>query len=184
MLNKSNWIAYKIFDDSTSKHFLDYLENKYPPTTQATTFGGDGGENSEVRNTLISWVDTEAEETLINKILTYIKAANRNLYGFEIYSDTIYDLQLSKYPTGGHYKSHWDCNFSKVTSFQRKLSFVLFFNDEYDGGELVISDTNPLGKPETGTLVVFPSIYYHEVTPVINGTRYTLVGWVEGPPWK
>ena len=184
MLNKSNWMAYKIFDYDTSHHFLNYLENKYPPITQATTFGGEGGKDSEIRDTLISWVNAEAEQTLVDEILKYIKISNRNLYGFNIYSNAIYDLQLSKYPLNGHYRSHWDCNFGRITSYQRKLSFVLFLNDDYEGGELIISDTNPLSKPEAGTLVIFPSIYYHEVTPVTQGTRYTLVGWIEGPPWK
>jgi PKHD-type hydroxylase len=34
---------------------------------------------------------------------------------------------------------------------------------------------------DKGTIVFFSSNIEHEVTPVTKGTRYALVGWVNGP---
>ena len=34
-----------------------------------------------------------------------------------------------------------------------------------------------------GSIVVFPSFSWHQVTPVTKGTRYSLVAWFVGPPF-
>ena len=35
-----------------------------------------------------------------------------------------------------------------------------------------------------GSIIVFPSFLYHQVTPITKGTRYSLVMWVLGRPWQ
>jgi len=37
---------------------------------------------------------------------------------------------------------------------------------------------------DQGSIIVFPSFLHHQVTPVTSGTRYSLVLWVLGPPFK
>jgi len=39
-------------------------------------------------------------------------------------------------------------------------------------------------KKEQGTLIAFPSHTLHEVTPITEGRRYSLVGWITGKPFK
>ena len=77
----------------------------------------------------------------------------------------------------------------------RKLSITINLNKpgEYDGGNLKF-DFGPhaAGKrfheveeirPQ-GSIIVFPSFTYHQVTPVTRGTRYSLVLWSLGQPFK
>lgn len=77
----------------------------------------------------------------------------------------------------------------------RKLSVTINLNKpgEYDGGNLKF-DFGPhaAGKrfheveeirPQ-GSIIVFPSYTYHQVTPVTRGTRYSLVLWSLGQPFK
>ena len=77
----------------------------------------------------------------------------------------------------------------------RKLSITINLNEpgEYEGGNLKF-DFGPhaAGKrfhecteirPQ-GSLIVFPSYVYHQVTPVTRGTRYSLVLWSLGEPFK
>ena len=35
-----------------------------------------------------------------------------------------------------------------------------------------------------GSIIVFPSHYFHKVEPVLTGTRYSLVSWYLGKPFK
>ena len=37
---------------------------------------------------------------------------------------------------------------------------------------------------EKGTMIVFSSFLYHRITPITEGYRYSIVGWISGPPWK
>jgi len=77
----------------------------------------------------------------------------------------------------------------------RKLSVTINLNQpgEYEGGNLKF-DFGPhaAGKrfhecteirPQ-GSIIVFPSYVYHQVTPVVKGTRYSLVLWSLGKPFK
>lgn len=77
----------------------------------------------------------------------------------------------------------------------RKLSMTINLNEpgEYEGGNLKF-DFGPhaAGKrfhecveirPQ-GSIIVFPSYLYHQVTPVTRGTRYSLVLWSLGQPFK
>lgn len=74
-----------------------------------------------------------------------------------------------------------------VNDYCRKLSFTLFLNDNYSGGEFQIM---PAPKtmhqiyPKKGSLVVFDSRAWHRVRKVKSGTRDVLVGWAIGPRWK
>jgi len=77
----------------------------------------------------------------------------------------------------------------------RKLSMTINLNKpgEYDGGNLKF-DFGPHAQGKRfhecleirpqGSIIVFPSYIYHQVTPVTRGTRYSLVLWSLGQPFK
>lgn len=77
----------------------------------------------------------------------------------------------------------------------RKISVTINLNrpGDYEGGNLKF-DYGPHSagdrykecveiRPQ-GSIIVFPSYMYHQVTPVTRGTRYSLVLWVTGKPFK
>jgi PKHD-type hydroxylase len=78
----------------------------------------------------------------------------------------------------------------------RKISMTvnLCEEGEYDGGDLKFdfgvhrSKENRFHTCEEirpqGSIIVFPSFVHHCVTPVTRGTRYSLVMWTLGDPWK
>ena len=63
------------------------------------------------------------------------------------------------------------------------MSMSLTLNDDYEGGDLILYSTGTV-KQETGSMVFFPSFLPHEVRPVTKGTRYSLVLWFLGNPWR
>ena len=56
----------------------------------------------------------------------------------------------------------------------REISSVFYWNDNYDGGEILFPKQNKKIKPSSGMLIIFPSNldFPHEVFPVRNGVRY------------
>jgi PKHD-type hydroxylase len=71
----------------------------------------------------------------------------------------------------------------------RKLSFSIQLSDnnEYTGGDLRFHyiKTQPEIAPRTrGKIIFFPTWTVHDVTPVTQGIRHSLVGWVNGPNFK
>jgi PKHD-type hydroxylase len=63
------------------------------------------------------------------------------------------------------------------------LSFTLFISppESYDGGELIIKSGygRQAFKLPAGQLVVYPTYFYHEVTPVTRGERLACVSWLQ-----
>ena len=76
----------------------------------------------------------------------------------------------------------------------RKVSVTISLNEpgEYEGGNLKFDFGNHSEKKfhevteirPQGSMIVFPSFLPHCVTPVTKGTRYSLVLWCLGEPWK
>jgi len=91
-------------------------------------------------------------------------------------------------------KKKWsrDANYANKI---RKLSMTVNLTkpEDYKGGNLKF-DFGPHSENSRfhtckeirprGSIIVFPSDRYHQVTPVTHGTRYSLVMWCMGMPWR
>ena len=77
----------------------------------------------------------------------------------------------------------------------RKISMTVNLTkpENYAGGNLKFDLGAHAGKKRfkvceeirpTGSIIIFPSFTYHCVTPVTRGTRYSLVLWSLGKPWR
>ena len=94
--------------------------------------------------------------------------------------------RFNRYTGGGTYGFHVDgavMNLSHGEQLRSDVSCTLFLNppDEYEGGELVISDTygEHAVKLPAGDLVLYPSSSLHQVTPVTRGARLASFFWVQ-----
>ena len=62
---------------------------------------------------------------------------------------------------------------------------------EYEGGDLqfkyfnkkTIQISTPKIAKELGSIIIFPSFIWHQVTPIIKGERQALVNWSLGRPF-
>ena len=119
----------------------------------------------------------------INAMLCgYINYANFSNFHYDLSDEDKEAAQISKYSKGEYYREHRD--FGNDIHLTRKLSLTVQLSDEndYEGGDLIfhngsIKDQSSRGK---GSVIVFDSRVYHEITPVIKGTRYSLVKWYHG----
>lgn len=98
--------------------------------------------------------------------------------------------RFNRYTGGGEYGFHVDGSVMAVDrpgqprqQVRSDLSCTLFLcePDEYDGGELIISDT--YGEHEVklpaGDLILYPSSSLHKVNPVTRGARLASFFWVQ-----
>lgn len=94
--------------------------------------------------------------------------------------------RFNRYQGGGEYGFHVDGAVMRADGelqVRSDLSCTLFLSepDEYDGGELVISDTyGEHGvKLQAGDLILYPSSSLHRVTPVTCGARVAAFFWIQ-----
>jgi PKHD-type hydroxylase len=95
--------------------------------------------------------------------------------------------RFNRYTGGGHYGFHVDGAVMALPGnagqLRSDISCTLFLADpdEYDGGELIVSDT--YGEHEVklpaGDLIVYPSSSLHRVAPVTRGERLAAFFWVQ-----
>lgn len=125
-----------------------------------------------------------------NRLWDFISAANRANFGFDVsYLDSV---QYTIYEGGGdHYDWHIDTFIETPNAYTRKLSLTLQLSDgsDYEGGDFELNDGTGNVLPynelrKKGTVLIFPSFLLHRVTPVISGTRKTIVAWFEGSQFK
>ena len=128
----------------------------------------------------------------------------------ENYQYTIYEHN-PHLPTGDFYTWHTDhggeIRNDTGMPHHRKISMTIQLSDplDYEGGKFQWLEPNPqfdkikfgdkkfdLDKgirtlpfscQAIGSICLFPSWLYHQVTPVTRGRRVSIVGWYNGPPW-
>ena len=157
------------------------------------------------RKSNIAWLK---DAWIYKEIHPYITEANK-LAGWNFDWDWSESAQFTKYDTGQFYNWHADSHprpyQGKNKSINelgkiRKLSVTVSLSDpkDYDGGNLEFSFRNNADFEENkdnaihtcmevrprGSIIVFPSFVWHRVTPVTRGTRYSLVVWNLGYPFK
>lgn len=153
-----------------------------------------------VRNSHVVWLD---EKWLYDELRPFVEGANKNAnWNFEwSFSES---CQFTIYSQNQFYDWHCDSSSSVIEEegpmkgLLRKISMSVLLNDpkEYCGGELEFDFKNePFPKAELairkvteinkqGSIVVFPSHVWHRVKPVTQGTRYSLVMWNLGKPFR
>ena len=142
--------------------------------------------NNDVRRASISWIGKDADSAWVFERLGDI-AGRLNSQYFKL--DLIgfgEQLQLTNYDQSEHGMYGWHQDYGSIIS--RKLSLVMQLTDpsEYEGGNLQVMTT---GQPvnimkQRGLIVAFPAYTLHQVTPVTQGNRQSLVAWISGPPFK
>ena len=152
------------------------------------------------RDSNIVWLN---DRWIYKEIQPFIHQANR-LAGWDFQWDFSESCQFTKYKLNQHYDWHCDSweapyankdnpdTFGKI----RKLSVTCSLSapEDYEGGELEFDFRNMDPDKQSvrkcaeikprGSIVVFPSHVWHRVKPVTKGTRYSLVIWNLGYPFK
>jgi PKHD-type hydroxylase len=144
--------------------------------------------NTAIRDSKIKFIESNVESNkwIFERFTGLINNANERFFKFEL--SRLESLQYTVYNEGQFYRDHMDLGYKNPNNAVRKLSFTMQLSDpsDYDGGELVIKhgSTPDIARKDRGAITVFPSYVMHEVTPVTQGTRKSIVGWVTGPRWR
>ena len=178
------------WDNVFSDKELDWLQEKALNANEVAKVGGrqQTEDLDKIRRSKVSWLENNLEtEWVYRKLAHVVSSLNAQFYRFDLtgFGDK---LQLTNYDSSNKGMYGWHQDFGSSGSASRKLSLVLQLTDpaDYEGGNLQILTT---GQPQNitkqrGFISLFPSYTLHQVTPVISGSRQSLVTWVSGPAFK
>ena len=153
------------------------------------------------RNSQVVWIN---QPWIHKEIIPYVRLANKNAnWNFEW--DDFEDAQFTYYKKDHHYGWHcdsWDEPYQEGLKKGkiRKLTSSLVLSDpaDYKGGELEFDFRQydpPARNPKVhvttikeslpkGSILVFPSFFWHQIKPITKGMRYSLLIWYLGSPFK
>ena len=142
-------------------------EGRVRPQIDAGT--GKDNKKSKGRSTHVTFINNSFLKSVIYDLVSF---------NYDYTIEEAEDLQFAAYRKDDFYGLHKDADEenNRVLSVTIQLSKA----SDYEGGDLVFDyDRHPIPRAQ-GTVIVFPSNLYHEITPVTKGTRYSLVQWFKG----
>ena len=195
------WVFPEVIPSRICDDIIRYGEQNLPQTARTGGFEGTNIEEPKslarlykIRNSHVSWL---RDDWIYREITPYIRSANNNAnWNFDWFASE--PCQFTKYSTDQHYSWHQDSD-DKINDqgFIRKLSVTVSLadGDSYEGGDFEFWTPSKLPKSgdgltkvkiarKKGSVIIFPSFVWHRVTPVTSGTRYSLVIWNSGYPFK
>lgn len=172
------------WDGAFNNQELDWLQRQAKNATQQAAVGG--GINQDVRRSQVSWLaNSQDTKWVFDRLANVVSQLNAQYFCFDL-TGFGEQLQLTNYEQSENGMYGWHQDYGAGIS--RKLSMAVQLTDpsEYEGGNLQVMTS---GQPQTvrkqrGLVAVFPSYILHQVTPVTQGSRQSLVAWVSGPAFK
>jgi len=193
MLLKHNYFYFtKAIPLKTCKKIIK--EGRQKVIEQATVMRE--GVDKVRRDCKVSWINDRWIYEIINP---FIHAANKKA-GWNFQWDWNETSQFTIYEKGEYYGWHTDQGHENLKHVNkningkiRKLSLTLQLTDktEYEGGDFQLKwidskkgDLSRIitvdGAKDIGTIIIFPSFIWHQISPVTKGKRESLVNWSVG----
>ena len=117
-------------------------------------------------------VDTT--RSLLERVFPAAQDAVRNAWEIDVTNWS--SPQFTKYYPGHFIKVHRDSG----EAFPKRLfTTVLYLTDDYTGGEIHFPHIQKKYHPASGTALIFPSDFVHEVRPLEVGTKCVFLFFLE-----
>jgi len=182
-------LARCFFDVQTCRELIGELRRS--SSRPALTYANDnlGSVDERVRKVARLMPSPETVDYVMRRLTAYRESLEEH---FKVSLSGCEDPQFLRYRVGDFFVAHQDGNTGLTrldTDRSRRISLTIFLNHQserpepnaYCGGSLVFSDWRNGAEcrlaGEAGTLVAFRSEVTHEVVPVTDGERYSIVSW-------
>lgn len=132
----------------------------------------------------IAWIEPAQDTHWLYHRLAVLFAQVNRAYGFDLVG-FVEPLQYTCYGAGQYFGWHVDMGWDSTSL--RKVSLTIQLSDaqSYAGGDLQFHGAADMpAAREQGAGVSFPSYLAHQVSPVSQGLRRSLVAWAYGPAFR
>ena len=154
-------------------------------------------DDPDIRKTSVNFI-TDKDNKVNELVWGFLREANKKLFNYDL--EYFQAIQFAEYKNGGFYGWHQDSSDIGKSNEVRKLSLTLVLSDPdtFEGGELQFYNggrpMQDMGKitgeqvtndiKSHGSVIVFDSRDWHQVKPVVKGTRHSIVCWATGANFR
>lgn len=156
------------------------------PTVES--FLGTNEVDNSIRRNLVGFFENHRTDHhwIYQKLAKAVNDFNDQFWKFDL--NFIETLQFTRYDRpNDFYTDHIDTSFGRTEQRKLSVSVQLSNPDTYTGSDLLflkVGDSYYDPIRQRGSIIMFPSFMFHQVTPITSGVRYSLVSWIIGPPFK
>lgn len=170
----------------TKKECAKFIQLGKTSVRKKEEFGADDG-----RYSYYSVVTPCQDVPTYLKIQRKLHELNSKVFKFDLHKE-IGEASFLEYTKGGFTGWHHDGTIGEEYP-DRKLTAVIMLTEQgvdYEGGNFNLPHYTQLDAKQradmskVGTLILFPSFEFHEVSKVKKGLRYTLAYFMKGPRFK
>lgn len=132
----------------------------------------------------IAWIEPAPDSHWLYHRLGLMFRRINESYGFDLVG-FVEPLQFTCYGTGQYFGWHVDIGGDSTSLRKLSLTIQLSPADSYEGGSLEFHGAGDMPPArELGAATSFPSYLAHQVSPVTQGLRRSLVAWAYGPAFR
>jgi hypothetical protein len=154
-----------------SKEECDYIINLSKELDEVKPYGyKDNVNNENLKISYSVWTLDRDDKTqwIFDKIYTYFE--NETSLKIKKELDKIY---IHKYTKGQRFAKHND------THYKTQIHNIgVCLNDNYNGGEFVLYNPEFILPKKQGSIYTFLSARMHEVKEILNGERWSIIGFL------
>jgi predicted 2-oxoglutarate/Fe(II)-dependent dioxygenase YbiX len=125
----------------------------------------------EVRNnTRVIFDDVELAARLFERVRDHVPAT---LMGWQVHGANE-RLRFYRYQPGERFNAHYDGSFQRSDRERSLLTFMIYLNGDFEGGETSFLDLGESIKPAPGLALLFQHPILHEGCEVTAGIKYAI----------
>ncbi|WP_299107495.1 2OG-Fe(II) oxygenase [uncultured Tenacibaculum sp.] len=150
-------------------NYLQHYENKHFEEAKISIHGEQIMNKGVRNNDRYIFFDKNLAENIWLKIKEFLPEE----VGFYKALDLNEMFRVYKYSKGQRFKMHIDGSYKRNLNEESLFSFLIYLNDDFDGGETEFRKLFTV-TPQKGTALVFRHRLKHEGKEIISGVKYVL----------
>jgi|RhiMetdeSRZDD1v2_1073273.scaffolds.fasta_scaffold2468003_1 predicted 2-oxoglutarate/Fe(II)-dependent dioxygenase YbiX len=163
------YTARQVYSLIECQEFIDLSEEVGYHDAPISMFGAEVRRPDVRNNARVILDDEELAEKIWRRALPYVPTI---MYGRRALGLNE-RLRFYRYDPGQRFEAHVDGYYQRPNGEQSLLTFMLYLNEDFEGGETVFQNGIRV-KPESGMILVFRHTLYHEGVAVTSGRKYVL----------
>jgi prolyl 4-hydroxylase len=166
------WVVENFFTADECQEWIDYAENIGFDDAPISVGVGKEVIRKDIRNNSRAMTDDEDRAFLLWQKAR--KHAPKMMYG-RVALGLNERLRFYRYDNSQKFSWHFDGSFVRPNGEQSLLTFMVYLNDDYTGGETAFNNSQEtIVSPKTGMLLLFRHEILHEGSEIKSGRKYVL----------
>lgn len=167
-LSPKIWIIEEFLSEKECDDLIFFSETKGFDEAEVSLSSGSKMMKGVRNNYRLIYEDKGLAQKLWDKLAPFCPAQLDDWQAFELNER----FRFYRYESGQRFKRHIDGRFKRNAQEESRITFMVYLNDDFLGGETKFDDISI--RPKTGTALCFIHEQKHEGMPILNQAKYVL----------